>query len=345
MGFKNTTYKNLSQQIFIKEDYKIVPLRYQDRFDIMQWRNDQMYHLRQVEILTKDSQDSYFKNTIAKLFEVQYPNQILFSYLKNDLCIGYGGIVHIDWRIKTAEVSFIMDTKLERDFFEFNWTKFLSLLKKVVFDELHFNHIFTYTYNLRPHLYKILEKNLFEFKSKKKDEIEVDGKKVDVLIHQCENPYNYLNIREITKDDINLIYNWSNDLVVRSQSFNSDPINFDNHVKWFEQKLTSAKSLLFVNEYKGTPVGLVRFEKKENHTVLGILLGKDYRGKGLSSIMLIKSSKHYFLNNELSILAYIKESNIASVKAFEKAGYFFVKNILVNEISTVVYKLEKNGIK
>lgn len=43
MGFKNTTYKNLSQQIFKKEDYKIVPLRYQDRFDIMQWRNDQMY--------------------------------------------------------------------------------------------------------------------------------------------------------------------------------------------------------------------------------------------------------------------------------------------------------------
>ena len=56
MSFKNKSYKNLSKKIFEKGDYKIIPIRYQDRFDIMQWRNEQMFHLRQNKILTKDAQ-------------------------------------------------------------------------------------------------------------------------------------------------------------------------------------------------------------------------------------------------------------------------------------------------
>ena len=48
------------------------------------------FHLRQDKLLTELSQESYFKGTVAKLFEPKKPNQILFSYLKNDICIGYG---------------------------------------------------------------------------------------------------------------------------------------------------------------------------------------------------------------------------------------------------------------
>ncbi|GAK91039.1 putative ribosomal-protein-serine acetyltransferase [Nonlabens ulvanivorans] len=50
--------------------------------DIMKWRNEQMYHLRQAEKLTEQSQDSYFKNVVSKLFEQEKPNQLLFSFLK-----------------------------------------------------------------------------------------------------------------------------------------------------------------------------------------------------------------------------------------------------------------------
>ena len=37
--------------------YKIVPIRYEDRFDIMKWRNEQMYHLRQSKPLTEEDQE------------------------------------------------------------------------------------------------------------------------------------------------------------------------------------------------------------------------------------------------------------------------------------------------
>lgn len=341
MSFKNKNYKNLSQKIFEKGDYKIIPIRYQDRFDIMRWRNEQIFHLRQNKILTKDAQDNYFNNIVSKLFEVQEPNQILFSYLKNDICIGYGGIVHIDWGIKTAEVSFIMDTKLEKDFFEFHWTIFLSLLKKVAFNELQFNSIFTYAYDLRPHLYPVLEKNNFDFKSKNQNEIEIDGKMIDAIIHECKNPYNHLKIREIVKEDVKLIYKWSNDTEVRKQSFNSNSINFKEHKNWFNRKLINSNSLLLINEYKGSKIGLVRFEIEDNKCKVGVLLDEIFRGKGLSSLMLIKSSKYYFKRFKLPIYAHIKASNIPSVRAFEKAGYKFFKKNIVNGINSLEYKLEK----
>ena len=105
-------YKVLSQSVFQEGDYKIVPIRFEDRLDIMQWRNEQIYHLRQAKPLTAADQENYFVNTVAKLFDEEKPAQILFSYLENDVCIGYGGLVHINWIDKNAEISFIMNTEL-----------------------------------------------------------------------------------------------------------------------------------------------------------------------------------------------------------------------------------------
>ena len=53
-------YKCLSQNKFVFEDYKLVPIRYKDRLAIMKWRNEQIYHLRQNKPLTEKSQEILF---------------------------------------------------------------------------------------------------------------------------------------------------------------------------------------------------------------------------------------------------------------------------------------------
>lgn len=105
-------YKVLQQNSFSYGSISIVPIRYEDRFDIMKWLNEQIYHLRQKQPLTVEDQDNYFTNIVSKLFDQDQPNQILFSYLENDTCIGYGGLVHINWIDQNAEISFIMNTVL-----------------------------------------------------------------------------------------------------------------------------------------------------------------------------------------------------------------------------------------
>ena len=73
-------YKALNKQKYIIGNFSIVPIRFEDRMDILKWRNEQIYHLRQTTELTEADQENYFSNVISKLFNKNQPDQILFSY-------------------------------------------------------------------------------------------------------------------------------------------------------------------------------------------------------------------------------------------------------------------------
>ena len=182
------TYKCLKQQTFTSGEYSLVPIRHEDRYEIMKWRNEQIYHLRQAEPLTKEAQNAYFENVVAKLFDQEQPNQILFSFLKGEECIGYGGLVHINWIDKNAEISFIMNTALEEGGFSLNWSIFLEHLEKVAFEELKFHKIYVYAFDLRCHLYEALESNAYFLDARLKEHCRFQGVFKDVVIHAKINP-------------------------------------------------------------------------------------------------------------------------------------------------------------
>jgi RimJ/RimL family protein N-acetyltransferase len=176
-------YIALKQNKFSNKEFSIVPIRYEDRSQIMKWRNDQMYHLRQAELLTVEKQDNYFKNNVAGLFDQEKPQQLLFSFLKDDVCIGYGGLVHINWIDKNAEISFIMNTELEQLHFEEYWLAYLDLLELMAFEELMLHKLCTYAFDLRPHLYTMLEKNRYVREARLKEQCLFQDKFIDVIIH------------------------------------------------------------------------------------------------------------------------------------------------------------------
>ena len=158
-------YICLQQQEQHHGDFSIVPLRYEDRFSIMKWRNEQIYHLRQARPLTADDQQRYFDNVVS------------------GTCIGYGGLVHINWIDWNGEISFIMDTKLEAEHFQEHWSNWLSMLKKVAFDDLGLHKIYTYAFDLRPHLYTALETSGFTREATLKEHCLFQGEYKDVVIH------------------------------------------------------------------------------------------------------------------------------------------------------------------
>jgi hypothetical protein len=177
------TYSILKNQVYSEGIYCIVPIRHQDRFDIMNWRNEQLYHLRQEKPLSVEDQNQYFNNVINKLFEVEKPNQLLFSYLENGVCIGYGGLVHVNWIDKNAEISFIMATELEEVYFNKHWVNFLNLIEQVAFKEIGLHKIYTYAFDLRPSLYLALQEAKYDEVVKLKEHCFSNGKYIDVLIH------------------------------------------------------------------------------------------------------------------------------------------------------------------
>ncbi len=164
-------------------NFEIVPIRFDDRYTIMKWRNDQIYHLRQKSVLSSKEQDDYFENIVSELFILDNPNQILFSFLENSIVVGYGGLVHINWNDLNAEISFLIDTNKEDENFEIYWVAFLELIEKVAFEDIMLNKIFTYSYDIRPKLYPALVKMDFHFEARLINHIKWDKGFVDVVIY------------------------------------------------------------------------------------------------------------------------------------------------------------------
>lgn len=52
-------------------------------------------------------------------------------------------------------------------------------------------------------------------------------------------------VKDITVDS-SLVYNLSKDPLVRINSFNSEPIIYENHVKWFNKVINDSNILLFL---------------------------------------------------------------------------------------------------
>jgi len=177
------TYKVLDKQEYSNGLYSIVPIRMEDRFVIMQWRNEQIYHLRQHKPLSKEDQDNYFKKVVSKLFDQEQPSQILFSYLEGEKCIGYGGLVHINWIDENAEISFILDTSIKGNDFYRQMSIFLRLIEEVVLNELYFHKIYTYAFDVRPEIYPILENNGYKKEAVLKEHCLFNDTFIDVIIH------------------------------------------------------------------------------------------------------------------------------------------------------------------
>jgi len=336
-------YKCLLKSKISSNYFHLEPIRDEDKYEIMDIRNQQIYHLRQSELLTKENQDKYFLNVISKLFEVENPNQLLFSVFFKEEFIGYGGLVHINWIDKNAEISFVMKTHLEKDFFEFYWLNFLNLIEQIAFNELNFHKIFTYAFDLRPKLYKALLKSNFIEEARLKEHFSFQNRFIDVLIHSKICPQ--LSFRKPTNEDALLYFEWANDESVRSNSYITGTIDFETHLKWFESKLKDENCFMYLftnsnDEY----VGQVRIQKNSDFkSIIGVSIDLKQRGKGYAYEMIKISSTDFLNSNQKSTIdAYIKEHNTASVKAFEKAGFILYDLKNYENVRSFHYIKEQN---
>ena len=320
-------YKVLNKQSFTSEKYSLVPIRFEDRHAIMKWRNEQIYHLRQAKPLTKEDQDAYFENVVAKLFDQDQPNQILFSFLENGVCIGYGGLVHINWIDQNAEISFIMDTILEENRFNEIWTVYLSLIEKVAFHELKLHKIFTYAFDLRPHLYEVLLYSKFIEEVRLKEHCFFNGKFIDVLIHSKIN--NRIELRNAVEEDVNVTFEWASNKVVRKYAIQKDEILYEQHKKWFLNKINTKDCVYFITEINKTPIGSIRFDINENkEALLSFLLDPKYHGKGLGKEILENGCNELLKDNEVSkIIGVVHIDNVPSLRSFKSLGFNQISQI------------------
>ena len=133
---------------------------------------------------------------------------------------------------------------------------------------------------------------------------------------------NFLSLRRVTKDDVNLLFRWANDPVVRKWSFNQHPITLEEHKFWFNEKYNDPNTLMLILEKSTRPSGVVRFERSTTRVLLNYLISPEFRGKKLAGEMLSMSiDKLEKFWPGVDIIAYSLPDNIASIKSLKKVGF------------------------
>ena len=153
-----------------------------------------------------------------------------------------------------------------------------------------------------------------------------------------------MSFRKTNKNDVTLLYKWSNDAVVRSNSYEQSKISFADHSQWFIRKLSDGNALIVIAMINGKEAGVIRYEFDNESTKVGVSIDPSFRGRNLASTMLRQSAIKYAETIHFPIIAFVKVGNDASVKAFKSAGYKFYQNEVVKGANSYVYKLEKEDV-
>lgn len=129
-------------------------------------------------------------------------------------------------------------------------------------------------------------------------------------------------LRPATAADARLLWAWRNEPEVRRQSFAVEAIAWDTHVGWLTQKLAAAETRIWILEEDGRPAGQVRYERTGDSAEVSVSVAGAARGRGVGRALLVMSAP--VACRELGLrVAYglVKESNHASLRAFERAGF------------------------
>ncbi|MFC1644079.1 GNAT family N-acetyltransferase [Candidatus Omnitrophota bacterium] len=136
-----------------------------------------------------------------------------------------------------------------------------------------------------------------------------------------------LSFREAALGDCDLFYKWRNEELVRANSFNTGIVDYDEHAKWFHGKIDNDRCKMFVLTIEEKPVGQIRFDMKEEAAEISVSICSEYRGRSLGKEGIKLLSDHIISNNYAKkILAYIKNGNDSSLKAFIATGYSIADN-------------------
>jgi len=132
------------------------------------------------------------------------------------------------------------------------------------------------------------------------------------------NDLNKYRFRLANSADCKIYFDWANDAETRAQSFSSELIIWENHVKWFEEKLKSTNTIFLVLQDEKISVGQLRFEIEGDKATINYSIDSSNRGKGFGKLIIEKAVRYLnYMRPEIKIvIGFVKEKNPASQKAF-----------------------------
>src|SRR3989338_2399270 len=131
-----------------------------------------------------------------------------------------------------------------------------------------------------------------------------------------------LKLKILTAGDMEDLYTWRNHPLVRKKSFHSEPLSWKEHQRWFKRKSKSPDTTIYIGYYQGRKIGGIRFDDGAEGIKVSVMMNPDFLGRNLGSRLIqLGVKKIVEIQAGKVITAEIKKNNIASIKAFKRAGF------------------------
>jgi RimJ/RimL family protein N-acetyltransferase len=133
-------------------------------------------------------------------------------------------------------------------------------------------------------------------------------------------------LRKATSDDLDILFKWANDYDVRKNAFNSEPIPYENHKKWFYNMMENDDIIQYILMDDNISVGQIRLDIDECYAEIDYSVDKRFRNKGYGHklLQLIFDEVNANYPEIKKLIAKVKPDNPASKKIFESEGYHMV---------------------
>lgn len=131
-------------------------------------------------------------------------------------------------------------------------------------------------------------------------------------------------LRYASIEDLDLVYEWANDELVRAQSFSSAKISHSEHQAWFSSVLADSNTQLWIYCVNGVPAGQIRCKVTDSQeAIISYSIAAAFRGQGHGSrmIKMLPDVVRKRFPDAVRLLAMVKPQNTASNRIFLSNGY------------------------
>lgn len=151
----------------------------------------------------------------------------------------------------------------------------------------------------------------------------IDGRGADRVVAQLRG--DDLQLRAVEWSDADLLLEWANDKTVRAAAFSSNEISQPEHGAWLRGRLATQgqDNWHWIASLHGTPVGQVRFDRRNDALEISLTIAQEARGFGLGAPLIAAGTRRVAEQRRLpsQIVAQVKHINEPSMRSFMTAGY------------------------
>lgn len=131
-----------------------------------------------------------------------------------------------------------------------------------------------------------------------------------------------IEFRPAKEEDLDMLFSWVNDEAVRENSFNNNKVQYSDHKAWFQKKMKSSDTRIYICFEEGKAIGQIRIDIEGCTGIIDYSVAREFRGRGYGTEML-----NYIVTTTkgdtsiYKLIGRVKYGNLASQTAFRKAGF------------------------